>query len=336
VNVGSRPVTAGSGNRAKARPAVAKVPPKPKPESWQKRAVALPEPDETADEVALFLRLVEAADDTDRLREIAESAGRELAPQELRKLYQQIEVLPDQEKVQRFRLRAPGWQLFLRKQPPVFSNTRLSTHARFFESVGAPKPIKTLLVLFAGRGGEAFMPTSRLLARLPLGMFDVLRVRADSDGDYPCGVPGLGTNFFDLCTSIRELAAPYVGSAALGASLGGFAALRAAVMAEMQVAISLSGRFTLLRPQDRSTMVAAFDPLCGCMKAAAPRLIAFHAAAHKVDALHAQKLAAIAPRVHHVAVPDVENHNVVAQLTAVGALDQLFEDLREYSLPRRP
>lgn len=285
-------------------------------------------PDSIENEINFYFKLIKTCDDPVRLTRLAKVVGGELAPQQLRRLYQRVAALPDAELVKAFRAQAPGWMLFQRQEPPAFRNTRISANVRLFEAVGTRRANKTLLVLFTGRRGEAFVPMSRMLARLPPKAFDVLRLRPDIKGEYPRGVPGIGGNFLEVCAYIRGMVPDYAGGAALGTSLGGFAALRGARLAGLGVGISLSGRFTLFRPEITAMDVASFDPLCACSRAANPTLIAYYSADNQTDTLNGAMLKTIYPAARLKPVKDSKIHNVVAQLTATGEFDTILAQLQ--------
>lgn len=293
----------------------------------ERRAALIPEPVGVENEITFFFRLIKKCRDPEDLGALARAVGGELAPHQLKRLYQRIAELCPPETTQVFRTKAPGWMLFQRGEPPRFQNTRLSSHARFFEAEGAARSAKVLLVLFSGRRGEAFMPISRLLARLPAQRFDVLRLRADQEGEYPCGVPGIGDSFFAVCEALRQRAAAYAGTVAIGTSLGGFSALRAAVLAGLPVGLSLAGRFTKFDPEATALDVAAYDPLCPCTPRPACRILAYFSVQNEIDTLNAEMLRTMYPNAELFPVTDSEDHNVMAQLAATGQLDRLFAEL---------
>jgi hypothetical protein len=191
---------------------------------------------------------------------------------------------------------------------------------------------KILLVLFSGRRGDAFMPICRMLARLPLGKFDILKLRPEIEGEYPRGVPGIGDSFLAVCQHIRTLAAEYGGGATLGTSLGGFAALRAARLSGLGIGVSLSGRFTLFRPDVTALDVPAFDPLCPCTRAAESRLDAYFSAENRVDTQNGAMLRTMLPGVRLQPVKNSQIHNVVAQLTATGGFDRIIQDIQSHAV----
>jgi len=292
-----------------------------------RRAALIPDPEGVVNEINFFFGLIKKCRDPEDLATLARAVGGELAPHQLRRLYERIERLCPEETTRIFRMKAPGWMLFQRQEPARFDNFRISSHARFFEAEGAARADKVLLVLFSGRRGEAFMPISRLLARLPARRFDVLRLRADNEGEYPRGVPGIGGSFRAVCDALRQRAADYAGAAAVGTSLGGFSALRAAVLGGLTVGLSLAGRFTKFDPELTAFDVAAYDPLCHCTPRPPAQLLAYFSGQNEIDTQNAAMLQAIVPNVELVPVNESGDHNVMAQLAGSGQLDRIFAEL---------
>jgi hypothetical protein len=171
------------------------------------------------------------------------------------------------------------------------------------------------------------MRTCRLLMRLPRGRLDLLQLRAPDGGDYPRGVPGLGDGFFAVGRAVADVARGYAGAAALGTSLGGYTALRAAVLTGLRAGVSLSGRFTALSTNGGERGAMAYDPLCGCTRAARTALIAYYARRHAVDAAHARRLAAMHPPVQLRGVDGRGDHNVMVAMLPSGAFDGLLEEV---------
>lgn len=279
------------------------------------------------DDVAVFLARARDGADAEAVGEVAIDAARELAPHQLHTLYRAVAALKDAERVEWFRVKAKLWHVLLRPGQPVYDNIALSTHARLFASIAAPPGAKLLLILFGGVNGEVFMPSVQFLRRLPPGRCDLLRLRAAEGVDFQSGVPGLGDSLAATCRVIGDLLAGYAGGAALGGSLGGFAALRAAVLLGLDAGIALSGRFNELHRLAGASVGAAFDPMCGCMAPRATLLTAFAGADHALDLRHAAMLSAMHPAVRVVRVEGAHDHNIAAQMVADGSFNALLDDI---------
>jgi hypothetical protein len=293
------------------------------------------EVDGIVDEVDFFFGVIEKCRDPDDLEILARWVGSQLAPMQLRQLYQRVERLCPRDTTVIFRQRAPGWMLFQRRETPRFINTRLSSHARLFESEGAAREEKVLLVLLSAIDGGVLVAISRLLARLPERRFDVLWLRPHDEGEYPSGVPGIGTSFRAVCDALRQRAAGYAGAGALGASLGGLAALRAALLGNLGVGVSLGGRFTRFDPGLTAFDVASYDPLCGCSPRPPARLLAYFSEENMIDSRSAAMLQAMVPGVELMPVQNSGEHNVMVQLAGSGELDRIFTEL-DTAARRRP
>jgi hypothetical protein len=277
-----------------------------------------------ADEAERYFALVRACGDRQRMAEITEAAARNLAPHQLTWLYRQVDAMADRERSQMFQSTARLWKWQLELDGPVFDNRRLSSHARLYAAHGVAAARKVLLVIFTGQGGGLFISTARFLVRLPRDRFDVLWLQTAEGYDYPHGVPGFGDSFVGVCRSIAAMAPAYAGVAAIGGSLGGFSALRAAVLLDMGAGISLSGRFSGIRWWSGKPDAPSFDPLCACAPPSGAALTSYYSADHEGDALNAAKLAAMRPDVQLVPLR-THRHNVLAHIVADGQFDPIFE-----------
>ena len=181
-------------------------------------------------------------------------------------------------------------------------------------------------MVFTGQGGGLFVSAARLLSRLPEGRFDVLWLRTEDGFDYPHGVPGYADDFAGVCRRIAAMAPGYAGVGSLGGSLGGYSALRAAVLAGMAAGVSLSGRFSSIRWWKDRPDAPSFDPLCGSVRPSGAALTAYFSEDHEGDARHAARLAAMHPAARLVPLR-THQHNVLAHILAAGMFDELFEGL---------
>ncbi len=276
-----------------------------------------------ADEVGEHFARLRAEQHPERLHELTMLAVRELAPHQLRRLYQSIAAMRDPQ-AEKFLAQAPLRPVLLRQEPPEFDNHPLASHARLFCAAGVPKERKVLLVVFAGINGEVFMATPRLLMRLPRGRFDLLRLRHADLLDYPHGVPGFAGSFAALFHRIAALAKGYDAVATLGGSLGGYSALRAAVLLRARHGISLAGRFSDIKWMKAGPPVPGFDPLCTCTPSAGTTLYAFYPTEHRRDARNAEALKLMHPTVQ-LRPLEAHDHNVLAPMVADGSFDRLIQ-----------
>ena len=284
------------------------------------------------DDVAHFLAGICTAEGPEQLTALARGAVRELAPRQLRRLYQEVERAADAPRAEAFLAASPLRVMLARREPPDFENTALSSHARFYATPGVKQSDKLLLVVFAAQGGEAFMVEPRLLLRLPARRFDMLRLRAHDGIDYPHGVPGFGDGFGGTCRAIADLAAGYAGAAAIGSSLGAYTALRAAIAARLQFGIALSGRFSALKWAMRRQGMRSFDPLCACIPGPGPALRAYYSADHARDARHAKMLATMRPDIELRGLPGMQDHNVVPRMITDGSFDELLKEIAQVAV----
>lgn len=288
-----------------------------------------PLPAPAGDEVGHFLARIQAASGADALADLAAECMSDLPPHQLRVLYQRLDALPDAARFAPFIEKSPLRVLLSRRPPPVYEATTISSHARLFSASDVPRARKVLLVLFTGINGEVFMPVPRMLLRLPLGGFDVLRLRPAEECDYPHGVPGLGEDFPTVCRAIATLGAGYGGMAAMGGSLGGFAALRAAIVLRMTAGVSLSGGFNAIKWSLGRPSRPAFDPLCACMPRPETLLRAYAARNHAHDVLHGKMLRMMRPSVELIRSSTGTDHNVLAYMVTDGTIDALLQEIRQ-------
>lgn len=274
-----------------------------------------------------FADSILACTDPDGIELLASRAANELAPLEARWLYARMAELTAHPSARMFGARARLPAIILRGELPPYRNVRVAERAQLFVAPGAARAGKILLIAFTCMRGSLFMPMLRLLLQLPFGRFDVLRLRAADDRDYTHGVPGFAHDWPGLAARLRLEVRGYAAAATIGASLGGFAALRAALLADLPLGISLSGRFSVLDWLRGARRVPDFDPLCACLRPRRTQLVACFAADHQQDSLDAARIAQVRPGTRLLAVQDVRDHNVVSRMIVDGSLDALLAEL---------
>lgn len=297
------------------------------------KSVVRPDVPVSVNEAEHYFRALLRCETGQQVADVTSAATRDLAPNQLRNIYGDLGSVADPDLLELLKANANLWMVVQRKKQAVYDNVRLATRARLFRSPGVSRARKVLLIAFAGVGGDMFITTTRLLMRLPVGRFDVLWLWPADDMDYPTGVPGFGNSFLNVCNNLQKLLPGYGGVAALGGSLGGFAALRAALLLDLPAGVSLSGRFSALRWKIGRSDTPDFDPLCGCLRPARTSLTAYYSANHAQDAAQAAKLAALNPRVRLIP-RETHNHNVLAQMLADGTFDGAFERIYESAMMR--
>jgi hypothetical protein len=279
-----------------------------------------------------FLLAICASDDPENIKRLATEAACNLAPLELKDLYNRIEHTGLQVPVDVFRRSAPLWGELNRRdiKLPDFDNIRISTHARFYISKDSSRK-KALLIIFTGLTGMAGINYCRLLNRIPAGM-DVLFVRRHKNFDYRFGVPGLGNGFLDSCKRMESLLSikKYQGVGCLGTSLGGLWALRAAMVLRANIGVSMSGSFSRcvrdVSPYDQDI---EDDPLLSYQRNQSARLYCFYGAGAMEDAKDAERFRSMVPSVSLVPVEGFSGHHVMWHLNAKRQLKSFFSTLHK-------
>jgi pimeloyl-ACP methyl ester carboxylesterase len=202
--------------------------------------------------------------------------------------------------------------------------------------------IGTVIVLAGVQGGLNYLPfalVDGLLARLPV---NVVYLRDLNNRAFTAGVASLGPDANAMASGLRAIACQLGGQkvVTIGASVGGLAAVRAAVQMGAHAAISFAGPTTYgADPQDgeaaladgkgaRDTIFTAFtrtETNLEDMIRAAPgtRVFQCFGARYAPDVANAEALRPL-PNVVLVPVPDCADHFVIEHIIAGGEFDALL------------
>lgn len=235
-----------------------------------------------------------------------------IEPNRLAQIFARMEQLSNDEQRARLEKLAPFWHIVHQKQQPVFQRQQLSTHCDLFLS---QRDTQAALICFPGNRRNMFIQFTRLM--MILGNSDVPPVhlvilRSKYPGSYGLGVPGLGSH---LGESLKMLGSALetrgiVTRAYLGASIGGFFALRAGLLDADAAAVSLGGRFPHVRGAGRLLhMGPAFDPLLCPDVPAHHALHCVYGSEMKFDRENAELLKRARPEVNLHPVSGVRSHN---------------------------
>lgn len=194
-----------------------------------------------------------------------------------------------------------------------YRRVELSADATLYRA-DSGQPRGHLLIGFCGAVNRMMLPTPIFLQYTDDRRFDVLLLRDPARSHFRLGCAGFGGSFVELVAELRRRFADYPTISAMGASMGGLAAIRFGVMAGVP-AVSLGGR----PPDDTNRIFArqgcapAFDLLCDCLPRH-PRPLAFvHSAGCVADRRAARAVAALTGG-RAVPVPGVAQHNMLAEL----------------------
>lgn len=214
---------------------------------------------------------------------------------------------------------APLWHPVLAQPQPTYRRHQLTSHADLFES---PRPAQGALICFPDYWEQMFMPCTQFLMKIgapEMPPVHIVVVRAERLGGFGRGVPGLGASLGAAVGALRDaLTARGIGTRAyLGASVGGFFALRAALHDPGCTAVSLAGRFYRMAgavPLDN--VGSGFDPLlCSAMGAPSPLHCVFGRET-EIDRAHAERLKSIRPAVCLHPLNGNHYHDPLAMLSA--------------------
>lgn len=199
---------------------------------------------------------------------------------------------------------------------PRFTHHRLSSHADLFL---AARPSASALVCFPDYWTQMFMPFSRFMAQLgadAIPPVHLVVLRGPARGAYCRGIPGLGHSLGQTVAALRTRLADFgvVHRAYLGASLGGFFALRAALHDPGTASVALAGRFFRAGGAIHLGEVgSAYDALL-CPARARGQLHCLYGDGAEIDRRHAERLAAANPSVTLHPIANVPRHDPVAAL----------------------
>jgi hypothetical protein len=198
---------------------------------------------------------------------------------------------------------------------------------------------KTLIIGITGRFHRLMSPMPWVLDVLNPELYDVVVLRDYSARMYAMGIPGLGRDFFDVMSSLRQRFDPraYRNAMALGTSGGGLHAIMAALLLRLNrgIAVSPQGvrRFpSLLKEQD--LRYEPFAALLASRPQPYPELIVVCAAEHRDDLEAATALHRSVPS-QLWTVKNCGQHGVFKFHLARGTLPTFFARILGQSPERR-
>jgi hypothetical protein len=194
---------------------------------------------------------------------------------------------------------------------------------------------KKLIISFAGFKGVASLPTAVMLQLLPDDLCDLVLLHDSGRDHFLKGIRPHADNFYGLVEFLRRTFRPqaYDRVYCYGASGGGLAALRCALLMKAHRGISASGRIywhiSRLR-QEGGTLDSTFDPICHCFADYPVEIVCAYAAGNESDRADAERIARIL-RVKEMPIAGRAEHNFVWELTMAGKVRPFFEKV--FDLP---
>ena len=231
---------------------------------------------------------------------------------------------------------AQGWLKWLlgmmplaAERPQAFERSVVNPEVVLYrdQRVGAAR--KKLIVAFCGARNRLDMPLAAVLQALPSRAVDVAVMRDRSRRHFLDGITGYAPGFAGLVAAIERDLRPgkYREAYAYGTSMGGFAAVRFALLRPVRRAVAVGGSFpghARRLTDDPAQQLPAFDPLCDCVgREAGADIVCVYGEDCGRDRRNAEWLGHIMPATQ-VAVPHVSIHNVAHELAISGRLAAFF------------
>ncbi len=213
-----------------------------------------------------------------------------------------------------------------------YATTQVSPNVALYFGGGQPGR-RGLLICFSGYFGGMTIPTAVFLQAIPARKWDVLVLRDPTQNQFRQGCKGFADTPSGLARRLRDIARPYAKCVVLGASMGGFAAIRVALALPETRGISLGGirAFDVQRLCRDPSPGLAFDPLCACLPPEQRDLWFLHGGGHKRDGFNANGYAAIVGG-SVVGLPGCEKHNVLEYMWRSGKLKRYLAALTDTRL----
>ncbi|MEO8243414.1 MAG: hypothetical protein ABI832_13995 [bacterium] len=215
---------------------------------------------------------------------------------------------------------ATGVYLMAQQQVQRFASREIAADATLYTGADSPAG-RRLLIAFTGRKNRMMMPLPLFLQEVEAATWDVLVLRDSRLSQFRLGCEGLADTFPDLARKVADLAAPYLAATAIGASMGGLAAIRLGLARPAVRGISIGGRF----PTDAARLLMAeypgpaFDPICACLPVIPRNLFFVHAEGHTLDREAAKLCVGLTGGVR-VRIKDQQRHYVLWQCHQTGSL----------------
>lgn len=188
---------------------------------------------------------------------------------------------------------------------------------------------RSLLVCFTGKGGRMGVAITGFLQAVAAERFDVLVLRDRAETHYRAGLSPGDTGFDDIVALVaaltRRLGHGHV--TAMGASMGGMAAVRLGLWPGCGRAVALCGR----PPNDAPRLLAqcapaAFTPLCACLPRARRPLVFVHPDVTGPDRDWARHFARLTGG-SALAVPGTGQHAILGELSKTGRLQPFLDHI---------
>lgn len=191
-------------------------------------------------------RLKNSPVDFERFHAITTEAACNLSPAELKALYDTVATWSDDNFNTVFNRAAPLRSLLQHGKIPEYKNIYISHNARLYRGSVSEGDKKGLIIFFGGAGLQAGAVHCRILTLLSSNNFDVLFLRRNAPSDYRNGIPGIANGMRATCESLAHNFPKenYKGVGCFGFCMGGFWALRSAMMLGADIGISVSGRIS--------------------------------------------------------------------------------------------
>lgn len=191
-------------------------------------------------------RLKNSPVDFERHHAITTEAACNLSPTELKSLYDTVETWSDDTFNTVFNRAAPMRSLLKHGKIPEYENFYISDNARLYKGLVPEGDKKGLVIFFGGAGRQVGAVHCRILTLLSSNNFDVLFLRRNAPSDYRNGTPGIAEGMRATCESLAYNFPKenYKGVGCFGFCMGGFWALRSAMMIGADIGVSVSGRIS--------------------------------------------------------------------------------------------
>jgi hypothetical protein len=285
-----------------------------------------------------FLRAVAECRNEREFREVVTAAENRWTPRELMRVKQTARDLPPA---------IVGWLDYyatlvnsLAPHLRAFIRDDVRSNITRYSNPSVPRRKKRIVLSFAGFKGRAMVPTPVFLQMLPEDRMDLVLLHDETRTHFQNGLPPHASSLLELVTLLRKEVKidEYERVYCYGASGGGFAALRAAVLLRAHRGIAASGRMQwhvnrLLNPEERA--IPAFDPLCHCYAGCGVEMICAFGSENAQDRKDAEAVEQILP-VRMMPVPGVAQHNFVWQLFQEGRAHGFFEEILDLDPIKNP
>lgn len=208
-----------------------------------------------------------------------------------------------------------------------YQRCELAADVTLFRGRSRPKG-RGLLVAFTARFGRVTIATAAFLQCIPASDWDVLMLRDSAQTHYRRGCAGFADGFPALAERVAAMIPAYDRTVVMGASIGGFPAIRLALAMEWFRGVSFGG--TVASDIDRMFHDPfpglAFDPICACLPQVRRDLVFVHGADHPRDRRAARNFAKITGG-RTFGMAGYRGHAVVAELWQRGRLSPFLAAL---------